>query len=590
MQRSGRIGFRTGFACVIFPLLVTAGMSLRSLPAARAGGLSNPDSYMRLVRLRDMLESGTALFTVDRDGSGQGALLHWSHLIDSLLCLLALPFSLFLGPHEALHAAALLFGPLNIAAVGFAVAWTAAPFSGGKGLYLVLGAILPALSPAIISYGLPGVVHHHAAIVLVAVVSWGIAARLITGLTPPGAALSLGAWAGLGVWLTPETLPLTMMAFGALGLAWAVYPARDDIPRALGLAGLSFLVVVTLALLADPPAAGTGTAEIDRLSVLFAGLALAIAVTGAGAWGAHGLCPHRGARLTVALLIGTGCAAVWAFLFRETLFRPHLGLDADQWHAFFDPISEMHPVTDLMQGLHFTLTGALALLIAGFLAVRRRCLFLGYIMVCATAALVCGWSHVRFAAYPEAAGAIALPIALAILGAATAARHEIVQSFARVAVILLFVQVPYLGQMPLLAGSAHAAPAAVPRPCRPADAAGLLRAHPGAVVLTDINDTPELLYRTGIRTVASLYHRNTAAFLRMRAVWRTAPSETVPPEIGAAGITLVLGCTGGERTPMVGDLERVTLYDQTRAGKPPPWLRKIAENPESGHVLYTVAR
>ena len=36
--------------------------------------------------------------------------------------------------------------------------------------------------------------------------------------------------------------------------------------------------------------------------------------------------------------------------------------------------------------------------------------------------------------------------------------------------------------------------------------------------------------------------------------------------------------------------ERVTLYDQARAGKPPPWLRKIAENPESGHVLYTVAR
>ena len=584
------MGLGTGFACVIFPVLAAAGMSIRSLPAIRAGGLSNPDSYMRLVRLRDMVDSGDVVFQVARDGSGQGALLHWSHLIDSLLCLLALPFGLFLDPHAALHAAALLFGPLNMAALGLAVAWAAAPFCGGKGLYLVLGAILPALSPAIISYGIVGVVHHHAAIVLVAVLSWGLAARLIAGLAPPSAALSLGAVAGVGVWLTPESLPLTLMAFGGLFLAWIVFPARDGIPRAIGLTGVSFLLVVGLALLADPPAAGIAVAEIDRLSVLFAALALAIAVTGAGTWGAHALLPAGRRRPITALAIGLGCAAVWAVAFRDTLSQSHLGLDEEQWHAFFDPISEMQPVTHLLQGLHFMLTGFLATLTAGILALRRRCLLLGYVTVCAAALLVAGWSHVRFAAYPEAAGAIALPIALAAIGAATAAWHEIARSFTRVAVIMLFVQVPYMGQLPVMTGSAHAAPAVMPRACMPGDAAALLTAHAGEVVLTDVNDTPELLYRTGIRTVGSLYHRNTRAFLRMRAAWRVPPSETAPPEIAAAGVTLVLGCVGRERTPMVGDLERVTLYDQTRSGKPPAWLRKIAENIDSGHVLYTVTR
>ena len=232
MKCFGRVGRGTGFICVIFALLATLGMSLRLLPELRAGGLSNPDTYMRLVRLREMLDSGTVIYSVARDGSGHGTVLHWSHLIDSLVCLIALPFSLVLKSDDALHAAALAFGPLNIAALGFAVAWAAAPFAERK--YLWLAAILPPLSPAIASYGLVGVVHHHIAIVVVAVACAGWAARLIAGYAKATAGIAFGAWAGLGIWLTPETVPLTMMAFGALFLAWIVSPERDDIARAIG--------------------------------------------------------------------------------------------------------------------------------------------------------------------------------------------------------------------------------------------------------------------------------------------------------------------------------------------------------------------
>src|SRR6185295_17953112 len=102
MQYFGRAVRRPAFIGVTFAMLATLGMSLRSLPDLRLGSLFNPDSYMRLVRLRDML--------------------------DSVLYVLALPFRLFLGPIDSLHAAALIFGPLNIAAVAFAAIWAAAPF------------------------------------------------------------------------------------------------------------------------------------------------------------------------------------------------------------------------------------------------------------------------------------------------------------------------------------------------------------------------------------------------------------------------------------------------------------------------------
>jgi hypothetical protein len=588
MQEFGRVGRVTGFICVMLALLTVAGMSARIPPELWAGGLSNPDSYMRLVRLRDMLDSGRVLFVVARDGSGHGTMLHWSHLVDSLLILLSLPFRLVLSPEGALYAAALVWGPLNLAALAFAVVWAGAPFAA-RG-WLFLGAILPVLSPAIASYGLAGVVHHHVAIVICSVACWGFAARLIAGRAAPASCVALGAWIGAGVWFTPESVPLTMLAFGALWLAWIAYPSRADLARAIGLTGMSFALTTTLALLADPPSGGWTALDIDRLSLLFAGLGWAVAATGCGLWALHGKLQKRTARIATALAVAVLCAGVWAVTFRAALFGGNMLLDQQQRDAMFGHISEMLPVGNLFQALHFLFTGLLAALLVVVMGMRRRSLFASYVALCLGAALALGWTHVRFAAYPEAAGAIALPIALTMASAAMAKWHQIGQSFARMAIILLFIQVPYIGQLPDLTSSAHAAPFGVVPACKPGDAVPLLRKHPGAVVLADVNDTPELLWKTGVRTVGSLYHRNVAGFSRLRAAWRVAPAETVPPEIDAAEISLVLGCETPVRSSLVDGVRTATLYDQVRTGNPPPWLRQIDENPVSGHALYEVIR
>ncbi len=480
--REGSTGWTgTGVVCVLAALLAVIGMSVRHLPDMRSGGLSNPDTYMRLVRLRDMLHAGTVLDVVARDGSGHGTVLHWSHLIDSLLCLIALPFSLVLKPDDALHAAALVFGPLGIAALGFAVAWAAAPFAERK--WLFLGAVLPALSPAIVSYGVAGVVHHHVAIVLVTVACWGWTARLLTGRAPATAGIALGTWAALGIWFTPESVPLTMMAFGALGLAWIEASVRDagtrtGVARAIGLTGVSFAAVTTLALLVDPPAAGFGALDIDRLSLVFVGLALAVGAMAAGVWAVDRLIPARGTRIAAACAIGLLCCGLWVLCCRGALFRDNMLLDQRQRDAMFGHINEMLPVGGPLAALHFLLTGTLAAAILIALAARRRALMLSYAAACLCGLLVLGWLHVRFAAYPEVAGAIALPIALTMATQTTRSRHQIVQSFARLATILLFIQVPYLGQLPDVTGSARAAPMMLLPDCAVADAIPMLASIP----------------------------------------------------------------------------------------------------------------
>jgi hypothetical protein len=118
-----------------------------------------------------------------------------------------------------------------------------------------------------------------------------------------------------------------------------------------------------------------------------------------------------------------------------------------------------------------------------------------------------------------------------------------------------------------------------------------LAPYAGKVVLTNVNDVPELLYRTGILTVGSLYHRNAAGFMRLRAAWRSMPSDREPDAVRATGAVLVLVCPRpgtGSRWALVRDLPPQTLLDRLERGEVPPWLTEVAREPASGHVLYAV--
>src|SRR5579871_2066919 len=197
------IGWKNGALYALLPMLISLATSAKALPGVFAGGLIDPDSYMRLVRIQE-----GAGYVIARDASGTGAVLHWSHLLDMLLLLLAAPFRLFMGAGEALHAAAVMLGPLGVAALGFALAWALAPFVDRRWLWLA--PVTAALSSAIAPYGMPGVAHHHVLLIVVVVVMAGYAARRALGRAAAADGLALGAWAGVGIWLSPESMPLIL--------------------------------------------------------------------------------------------------------------------------------------------------------------------------------------------------------------------------------------------------------------------------------------------------------------------------------------------------------------------------------------------
>jgi hypothetical protein len=99
-----------------------------------------------------------------------------------------------------------------------------------------------------------------------------------------------------------------------------------------------------------------------------------------------------------------------------------------------------------------------------------------------------------------------------------------------------------------------------------------------------------LLWRTGVHTVGSLFHRNVVAFMRLRAALFSPDSPTLPEAVSATGATLVLICPDktSRLIQPVGPAD--SLMARLRRGEVPSWLEVVTHDPASGYVLYRIRR
>jgi hypothetical protein len=565
------------WTCFALGLVLDLVMAGRQLGQVARGGLLNPDSYMRLVRLRDILAAGAPLHGVARDGSGTGTVLHWSHLLDSLLLLGAAPLTCCMDQTEALRWAGVALGPLGVGLLCAATAWAFAPLTDRAWRWTT--SVVASLATPVAGYGLPGVVHHHILLALACVMTAGWATRAVRLGAPAG--WRAGVWAAFGLWLSPETMPGTLMAFGLLGIAWLTRGSAAA-GRALRAGGSVLLLLVAAIVGADPPAGGPLAAEIDRVSVVW--LALALALAGLG-WllcaidrRALGAVP----RAWLGAALAAGLLGTWLAGFPAVLRGPDGLVDPEPARAMLGEITEMQPAGTLGEATSFLAAGALGAAVVIGQAWRRRDAVWSYAALCALAVFALGALHRRFATYGAVLGAGALPMAIRISAERLAGQPPWARSADRLALLALFLLAPPAGS---LAGSpppARGARCAVP------DATGLLASYAGQVVLADVNDSPELLYRTDILTVGSLYHRNAAAFMRLRAAWRSRALADEPEAVRRTGAAAILVCPGAAgRSVLVADLPADTLLDRLDRGDPPAWLSAVGAD-GSGHVLYRV--
>jgi hypothetical protein len=384
-------------------------------------------------------------------------------------------------------------------------------------------------------------------------------------------------------------MPFALMAFmgGVARLADTARSERSGASDPFGRLGV--LVVGSLALAVDPPHAGYGSIEIDRLSIVY--LVLAAVVCGVG-WCATWI---ERLRLTsveragLALGIAVLAMGLWLSHVPGVLLGPAGLMDATSARAFFGGIIEMQPVRTTADDVQYPLDGAIAALALCWFAFRSRSQLLGYCGLCAITLVGLGAQHVRLAAYAATLSAVLLPILATQCERYLAVGRPTVAALARSGLIVLFLLAARADLLPLSFKPALASEAPSPR-CSVSHLDALLAPYAGRVVLALPDDTPELLYRTRILTVGSFYHRNPAALLRTRAAWRSLPSTQEPDALRRTSAAAVLFCPHTGRSSLAFDLPTDTLLDQLAHGEVPRWLSKEAVEPASGNVLCRIEK
>jgi hypothetical protein len=545
-------------------------MGLHGWGFVLAGNLNDPDSYMRLLRIEQGLQAGHLVNIVARDGPA-GTLVEWSKLLDVLILALAALPSLFIGWHRALFWAGVALGPLGVGALGAALAYAVEPFTATEFLYAA--PVAAALLPGIAAFAGPGVVHYHILLLALIALTAGLAARAWWGERFYG--FLSGVAGGFAIWLTPETMPFVLMVYAALLIRW--WQGGFGLVLVATAAGL--VDVLGFALAIDPPQGGYGVAEIDRLSLVYVVMGLLFLGGAAAMYALERRRQRHWRGLGLALLVLL--FLVWIAAFPRVAMGPYGLMSAADMQRFFGVMMELQPVQGARL-VSWLLPGALALLYAFWRAAGRgRWLWL-YVAFCTAISLWLGARFILFVGFAPCVAAALLPVALGEASLRWRGRPRLAMT-ARLALLALIVVVPP-GAEALVA---RPAPAAASASCGLHDIGALLDPLGHATVLADMEITPELLYRTPVTAIGSLYQHGVPDYLAARAAWRAVPGAREPPALAATGAGYVLICPASARLAPVADLPPDTLWDALAAGRIPGWLTPVGTDP-AGWRLYRI--
>jgi hypothetical protein len=528
------------------------------------------------LRLEQGIHAGHLVVVVARDDSGAGVMVEWSRLLDMLLWAMALPWVAFLGWHKALYIAGVALGPLSVGALGAVLAWVAEPFAARR--YLWTAAVAAAVLPGVLTFAVPGVVHYHILLLVLIAATVGFVAR--AWQDDIGYGFLAGISGGFAIWLTPETMPFVLMAFAALLIRWM----HVRLGATMTACAAGCLDVLGFALVIDPPQGGYGMPEIDRLSLVYVAMALLL-LTGCGAlWRLERKSGKW--RRWVGLALMAGLLAAWVGTFPKVAMGPYGIMSPEDMKKFFGVMLELQPVRGVARVMLLA-PGVLALAYALWRVAQARARWLWlYISACTLVALVLGAKFILFVGFSACAAAVMLPLALSEVSVRFEAKPSRAMLL-RLGVLFVALGVPEvaaLGAIKPGAGVGTKFPS-----CALRDIAPLLAPVGQQIVLAEMQDTPELLYRTRVETVGSLYQHGVRGYLRARDAWRVEQGAEVPAAVRATGAKFVLFCPKAGRYAPVADLPKDTLWDALEANTPPGWLA-LQGTDVAGWRLYAISQ
>ena len=561
------------------------------------GALSGPDSYLRLVRVTVLAETG-AWFdpALPRGDAPFGTTLHWSRPLDVLLLGLSAPLLPVLGFERALFWAGVVIGPLLHLAAALALAWAAKPLLGRWGAALAGG--LTAAQPGLVGYAVIGRADHHVLFVLLAALAFGGSLRALTTRdSGPGAALAAGLVTGAGLWVGVEALVLAAVQLAVLGLFWCLgHDRHGRLNRAFTL-GLLLAVIVALGI----ERGTTGwSIDYDRLSPVHGFLALLLAAFWQGPGRLAGRLGPVG-RFTASGVGALIIVGATSWVFPGFAAGPMADVAPDLVALSLGHVAENQGMTDA--GRFLGLAGGL--LVGGPWAAWRlmgswrrvETERWGWLLAGLGLVVYGGLAIAWLRWTPYLGLMLALPLADLIrrLDAAFDRREPGVgRALTRTATLAILIIGPLAAGLALGGGKEGGGGGATDATCRTADLAAILDAPPwndrGRVILGAANIGPELLYRTRHAVVAMPYHRSSEGIRDAIGALTATDTVAARDRLKARQVDLVVLCPGSTGDALLtGDGVAETLYRRLVEGRGPAWAPEVTPALAGGYRLFALS-
>jgi hypothetical protein len=532
--------------------------------------LADPDDYMRLLQVRDLL-AGQSWFDVTqhRMGLPDGASMHWSRLVDLPLAGLILLFDTVLpGNLAELWAMALI--PLLWLLLALLALRDIAKSLELPPLATLLMLLLFPMFPLLPGNFAPLRIDHHTAQSVAAVVCGAL--LLHTGSRR--AAIACGLAGALWTVVSIEALPMLVTLTGLYGLGWALNGDRSLSRYLVSLTGGSAMLSLATRPLSDL----TG----PHCDVLRPGHIAAFAVaTLVALW--LQFIPERtskSGRLTALGLLPVAVIPVAFASLGSCATNPLGQLDPllqTWWHA---GVLEGLPVWHQPPSMALVLAWTIAIIAAGWRLVHQQQRQSERWNLLAGLALVCGIYSLLIAREGLAAQLLAIPFAALLLAhwlpLARAIPRAAPRIVATAAVIVLCT--PTFGSALVkpfdqaISGSATIASDSIPISC---DYSALNRLPPSHI-FTPLDRGPEILALTDHTVVAGPYHRNQARMVDVITAFTGRPAEA-ESIVRRNGASFVVACLGSTEILAYREARADNLANLLSTNHPPDWLLPVPE-------------
>ncbi|MEM7123153.1 MAG: hypothetical protein AAF563_17870, partial [Pseudomonadota bacterium] len=530
-----------------------------------------------------------------------GLVMHWTRPFDVLMLAGTLPGMLVTDFQTSLFWWGVVISPVFAAVTLMFLAWGALTVLPRWGALLM--AVLFLAQPGLYAVFQLGRPDHHS--LLAALAACVLALMLRWNQTPERMIYPIlaGLATALSLWVGTETLLLLLVAVTSFGVMWLF--GRADAATALWRFAVFFAAGLVVALMIERPPVDWFAVELDRLSLVYIVLALAMLAAAGLVFGAARITPGSG--LVVRFLTGIVAAlipaCVMGFSFPAFFEGPYGQVAPEVREVFLANVREAEPLltadprtwADAMFTLGpviFVLPFVLYRLCRGDTVERGTYVILGLAL---TFYIVGALYQVRVLPYAEIVLVLIWTVVLVAFARfvgrlATLPGRVLIGAAGFVALLLSHI----VAAIVMIPADVKANADAGVEECDWRSAGRFLRdADIDGTVLTYIYPGPEIALRTGYGVVAAPYHRMEHGIVDAHRAFLAEPLMA-KDMLAARDVGLVILCTAqegkGGHDWYVREGGTESLYGRLAAGDPPSWAVRLGTDDSrlDGFLVYRV--